>query len=140
MCVWRGGSWLVGIFVFRWLGTAQAHTFDGPAAALLTSFLVAVVVPLPETLKLKLLDDWNFVTRSQKLLELPRKTTISLILDSYCKHVEPQGPAAQALALEVTSGLKVRVSAWVCATRVQGAARRRCDWTRSLPCPWRSVP
>jgi len=91
-------------------GASNAADTDPPDAG-----AAYFVVPLPETLKLKLLDDWNFVTRSQKLLELPRKTTISLILDSYCKHVEPQGPAAQALALEVTSGLKAYFEA-ACGT------------------------
>lgn len=63
-----------------------------------------VQVPMPDNLKLKLIDDWNFITRHGKVVSLPRKESISDLLDRYCGSVS--GAAASSLALEVTSGLK----------------------------------
>lgn len=66
-----------------------------------------IVLPIPDALKLRLIDDWNCITRQNKLLELPAERTITHIMDDYCKHVKSQGIVATSIAYEVTCGLKV---------------------------------
>ncbi|RGB41808.1 mortality factor 4-like protein 1-like protein [Rhizophagus diaphanus] len=42
-----------------------------------------IKIPLPESLKVKLIDDWENVTRNNALLKLPRKYTVADILNEY---------------------------------------------------------
>ncbi|RIA98170.1 MRG-domain-containing protein [Glomus cerebriforme] len=42
-----------------------------------------IKIPLPESLKVKLIDDWENVTRNNALLKLPRKYTVAEILNEY---------------------------------------------------------
>ena len=38
---------------------------------------------MPDKLKLKLIDDWNFITRHSKIVKLPREENIAQLLDRY---------------------------------------------------------
>lgn len=46
-------------------------------------FQPTVQVPMPDKLKLKLIDDWNFITRHSKIVKLPREENIAQLLDRY---------------------------------------------------------
>ncbi|ORZ09892.1 MRG-domain-containing protein [Absidia repens] len=65
---------------------------------------------IPETLKCLLVDDWEYITKNQQLVPLPREPTITQILTQYKKHTlesksEKEGDSD--LLDEVTQGLSM---------------------------------
>jgi len=95
----------------------------GAAAAEVPEPAETVQVPMPDKLKLKLIDDWNFITRHSKIVKLPREESIAQLLDRYCENIKGSGVTAESLALEVTSGLSHTLKARVdlcCFTRKRG--------------------
>ena len=58
-----------------------------------------------------MVDDWDFITRQKKLLELPAKLTVDQILDNYVNHKKQAksknaDAAKEGPLIEVTTGIK----------------------------------
>ncbi|KAG2185777.1 hypothetical protein INT43_002214 [Umbelopsis isabellina] len=70
-----------------------------------------IKIDIPEQLKGLLVDDWENVTKTQKLLSLPRKPTVSEILDDYIdrsmKANKRHGSESEEVLNEVVRGIKV---------------------------------
>ncbi|KAJ3329812.1 Esa1p-associated factor [Blyttiomyces sp. JEL0837] len=69
-----------------------------------------VKIAIPEPLKARLVDDWENITKNQKLVSLPRKPTVMDILKLYREHCmkNVEGDSRQEDILnEITEGLKV---------------------------------
>ncbi|TIB71451.1 MRG-domain-containing protein [Wallemia mellicola] len=68
---------------------------------------------IPDELKVLLVDDWEFVTKNNQLVPLPRTPSVKQLLLSYREHVESkitndtQKAKKKALVEEVTNGLEV---------------------------------
>ncbi len=58
---------------------------------------------LPGTLKQQLVDDWEFVTKENRLVPLPRKESVAMIIDKWVRHRERSEDLA---CQEVADGLK----------------------------------
>lgn len=58
---------------------------------------------LPGTLKQQLVDDWEFITKENKLVPLPRKESVSMIIDKWVKNRQQSEDLA---CQEVADGLK----------------------------------
>ena len=69
-----------------------------------------IKLPLPDTLKSLLVDDWEFVTKQMLLVPVPSKAPANFILDSYFedeKSMRRLGSAEADILEEVVQGLKV---------------------------------
>lgn len=69
----------------------------------------AIKLPIPDTLKSILVDDWEKVTKDQKLVPLPSKTPVSLFLDEYSDQEKPKrrdGSADADILDEVIAGMR----------------------------------
>lgn len=67
---------------------------------------------IPDTLKVKLVNDWENVTKHSRLVTLPRKPNVRELLDEYRAFKAPPGASKtmsrqDAVLAEVTSGLIV---------------------------------
>ncbi|KAJ6510407.1 MRG-domain-containing protein, partial [Mycena sanguinolenta] len=66
---------------------------------------------IPEQIKVKLVDDWQIVTKDNKLVTLPRSPTVEELLAEFELHLKRTQPASVkdpiALASTVVSGLQV---------------------------------
>ncbi|XP_013140353.1 PREDICTED: mortality factor 4-like protein 1 [Papilio polytes] len=70
---------------------------------------VEVKIKIPEELKVWLVDDWDVITRQQKLAILPAKLTVSQILDNYLafkKSSKSHNTAKHSVLVEITEGIK----------------------------------
>ncbi|KAJ2949620.1 hypothetical protein O0L34_g15543 [Tuta absoluta] len=70
---------------------------------------VEVKIKLPEELKVWLVDDWDVITRQQKLALLPAKLTVDHILDNYLtfkKASKANNPAKESVLVDITEGIK----------------------------------
>lgn len=65
-----------------------------------------VKIVISDDLKQHLVDDWNNITRQNKLVSLPSATPVDMILEAYCKSVEAKQGKMADIAREVASGLK----------------------------------
>lgn len=63
-----------------------------------------IKVPVPDELKRQLVDDWDFVTRQKKLVQLPRTPSVKKIIDVYVAD-QTQGNKQKDLLKEMTRGL-----------------------------------
>ena len=64
---------------------------------------------MPDTLKSILVDDWEKVTKEQKLVPLPSSTPVSLFLDEYSDFEMPkrrEGSADADILEEVIAGVR----------------------------------
>jgi mortality factor 4-like protein 1 len=104
----KAGTTTIGSRAAEEPSSKRRRGASGAVAADVPEAVETMAVPIPDKLKLKMLDDWNFVTRQNRLVSLPRESplTISGLLESYCANIKGSGPAAESLSLEVTSGLK----------------------------------
>ncbi|KAJ3385166.1 Esa1p-associated factor [Lobulomyces angularis] len=80
---------------------------------------VEIKIPIPEELKIKLVDDWETVTKNQRLVSLPRDPTVTQILQKYREHIinnptsfnEKEGLKSsvfqEEIVEQVTDGLKL---------------------------------
>jgi mortality factor 4-like protein 1 len=68
-----------------------------------------VHVPIPDALKLKLVQDWENVTKSQKLVTLPRNPTVNQILNEFLNEYleKEKSKKNQDIVKEVVEGLKI---------------------------------
>lgn len=68
-----------------------------------------ILLRMPVSLKSLLVDDWEYITKDRKLLELPCKPSVMDILKSYQEEKELQllSPLAQTLLHEFTEGLSL---------------------------------
>lgn len=62
-------------------------------------------IPIPETLKTQLVDDWENITKNQQLVPLPRSPNVNEIIDLYREH--RKGFKDDQLTKEVIDGLKL---------------------------------
>lgn len=70
---------------------------------------VEVKIKIPEELKVWLVDDWDVITRQQKLAILPAKLTVSQIVDNYLafkKSSKSHNQAKESVLLDITEGIK----------------------------------
>lgn len=70
---------------------------------------VEVKIKIPEELKVWLVDDWDVITRQQKLAILPAKLTVSQIVDNYLafkKSSKSHNQAKETVLLDITEGIK----------------------------------
>mmetsp|Transcript_1364 Transcript_1364/g.4093 ORF Transcript_1364/g.4093 Transcript_1364/m.4093 type:complete len:313 (-) Transcript_1364:1457-2395(-) len=63
------------------------------------------LIVLPSGLKKQLIDDWEFITKEQKLVPLPRDPTVSAILSAWLQSKSRRGIADRA-SREVADGLR----------------------------------
>jgi mortality factor 4-like protein 1 len=72
-----------------------------------------VKIIIPDELKVKLVDDWEHVTKNQKLIPLPRTPTVTEILEEYKEHCKKHASSVKNAAKhddilnEVVDGLKM---------------------------------
>ncbi|CAD7092597.1 unnamed protein product [Hermetia illucens] len=69
---------------------------------------VEIKIKIPDELKPCLVDDWDAVTRQHKLIELPSKTTVQDIIDSYIafkKSSKTSNPTKEVAINDVANGL-----------------------------------
>ncbi|KAI8809579.1 MRG-domain-containing protein [Cladochytrium replicatum] len=69
-----------------------------------------IKLSLPEGLKILLVDDWENVTKNQKLVGLPREPNVDTILDRYLDNMKKKGSResrADDILNEVVEGLKL---------------------------------
>ncbi|KEI41378.1 uncharacterized protein L969DRAFT_85154 [Mixia osmundae IAM 14324] len=69
-------------------------------------------LPIPDSLKIQLVEDWESVTKNQQLVPLPRDPTVSKILYKYTEHLKTVKPTdklsrSPATAKEVVAGLQI---------------------------------
>ncbi|XP_049871502.1 mortality factor 4-like protein 1 [Pectinophora gossypiella] len=70
---------------------------------------VEVKIKIPEELKVWLVDDWDVITRQQKLAILPAKLTVEQIVDNYLafkKSSKAHTQAKETVLLDITEGIK----------------------------------
>ncbi|XP_037971939.2 mortality factor 4-like protein 1 [Plutella xylostella] len=70
---------------------------------------VEVKIKIPEELKVWLVDDWDVITRQQKLALLPAKLTVEQIVDNYLafkKSSKAHTPAKDSVLVDITEGIK----------------------------------
>lgn len=70
---------------------------------------VEVKIKIPEELKVWLVDDWDVITRQQKLAILPAKLTVSQIVDNYLafkKSSKSHNQAKESVLVDITEGIK----------------------------------
>lgn len=70
---------------------------------------VDVKIKIPEELKVWLVDDWDVITRQQKLAILPAKLTVSQIVDNYLafkKSSKSHNQAKESVLNDITEGIK----------------------------------
>ncbi|XP_014670509.1 PREDICTED: mortality factor 4-like protein 1 [Priapulus caudatus] len=66
-----------------------------------------IQIKIPQELRTWLVDDWDIVTRQNKLVNLPAKNTASQILDAYVRYKSIKDKTSNKEALtEVTRGIK----------------------------------
>ncbi|XP_075979744.1 mortality factor 4-like isoform X2 [Anticarsia gemmatalis] len=70
---------------------------------------IEVKIKIPEELKVWLVDDWDVITRQQKLVILPAKLTVSQIVDNYLafkKSSKSHNQAKESVLNDITEGIK----------------------------------
>nr|XP_037289291.1 mortality factor 4-like protein 1 [Rhipicephalus microplus] len=70
---------------------------------------VEIKVRIPEELKPWLVDDWDLMTKTKKLVQLPCNVTVDRILTDYVKQatsVQGISSKKESIVIEVTNGLK----------------------------------
>ncbi|XP_053611904.1 mortality factor 4-like protein 1 [Plodia interpunctella] len=70
---------------------------------------VEVKIKIPEELKVWLVDDWDVITRQQKLAILPAKLTVQQIVDNYLafkKSSKSHNQAKESVLVDITEGIK----------------------------------
>ncbi|XP_061719674.1 mortality factor 4-like protein 1 isoform X2 [Cydia pomonella] len=70
---------------------------------------VEVKIKIPEELKVWLVDDWDVITRQQKLAILPAKLTVEQIVDNYLafkKSSKTHNQAKESVLVDITEGIK----------------------------------
>ncbi|XP_026749905.2 mortality factor 4-like protein 1 [Galleria mellonella] len=70
---------------------------------------VEVKIKIPEELKVWLVDDWDVITRQQKLAILPAKLTVEQIVDNYLafkKSSKSHNQAKESVLVDITEGIK----------------------------------
>lgn len=70
---------------------------------------VEVKIKIPDELKVWLVDDWDVITRQQKLALLPTKLTADQIIDNYIafkKSSKSHNQAKESVLVDVTDGIK----------------------------------
>ncbi|TPX30839.1 hypothetical protein SmJEL517_g05687 [Synchytrium microbalum] len=70
-----------------------------------------IKIPIPDALKVQLVDDWENVTKNGKLVPLPRNPTITSLLESYRESIKTKKNAgrdlrADDIVTEVVEGIK----------------------------------
>lgn len=68
-----------------------------------------LLIPLPDPLKIQLVDDWEAITRKNQVVTLPRNPNVKTILTEYEQYAINESTSAQAQNLinEVNAGLRV---------------------------------
>ncbi|CAH0587950.1 unnamed protein product [Chrysodeixis includens] len=70
---------------------------------------IEVKIKIPEELKVWLVDDWDVITRQQKLAILPAKLTVAQIVDNYLafkKASKSHNPSKESVLVDITGGIK----------------------------------
>ncbi|XP_072937990.1 mortality factor 4-like protein 1 [Epargyreus clarus] len=70
---------------------------------------VEVKIKIPEELKVWLVDDWDVITRQQKLAILPAKLTVAQIVDNFLafkKSSKSHNQAKESVLVDITEGIK----------------------------------
>lgn len=70
---------------------------------------VEVKIKIPEELKVWLVDDWDVITRQQKLAILPAKLSVEQIVDNYLafkKSSKAHNQAKESVLVDITEGIK----------------------------------
>lgn len=67
-----------------------------------------VILPMPDRLKYLLVDDWEFVTKDHKVLSIPSKRPVRVILQDYLQYIKNRKtPEELSISREVVSGLMI---------------------------------
>ncbi|KAJ3118546.1 Esa1p-associated factor, partial [Nowakowskiella sp. JEL0407] len=68
-----------------------------------------IKITIPDTLKVQLVNDWEFITKNQKLVSLPRQPTVSKILEDFKKSLSKKTPtgASNEMIDEVIEGIQL---------------------------------
>ncbi|KAI1283021.1 Mortality factor 4-like protein 1 [Halotydeus destructor] len=66
---------------------------------------IEVQIKLPDEIKTWLVDDWDFITRQKKLLDLPAKVTVDKVLNDFLEYKEKKQEKTEPLS-EIFSGVK----------------------------------
>lgn len=95
---------------------------------------------VPQPLKIKMVNDWEAVTREHKLVALPRTPSVAQILDEFCL-AKARRTSHERLYTEIRAGVSAyfnQASAAPAAACVRpalaGHARPPSGWTLRLPC------
>ncbi|KAG0225171.1 Esa1p-associated factor [Actinomortierella wolfii] len=65
-----------------------------------------IKIPIPDTLKVQLVDDWENITKHQQLVPLPRSPTVAQILEMYRDSKKDKKAKSDEIFQEVLSGIK----------------------------------
>jgi mortality factor 4-like protein 1 len=65
--------------------TAAAPAARPPEAGGAKKSTARLRFPIPPLLRKQLVDDWEYVTKDKMLITLPRKRTVSAVLDEFCR-------------------------------------------------------